>query len=73
MLENENLNETQKPQLNIGAVRQSCLIVQYGEEERLCKKCGYVLWEEKGKSNDEIINNMVKAGYDAPTCRDNFT
>jgi hypothetical protein len=55
-----------------GAVKRSCLIVQYGEEERLCKKCGYILWEKKGKSNDEIIDNMAKAGYDAPKCRDNF-
>jgi len=70
-IEVENLNEPQKPQLNIGAVRRSCLIVKYGEVERLCKKCGYVMWEEEGKSNDEIIDNMVKAGYDAPSCRNN--
>lgn len=68
----QNLDNPQNPQLNIPVVRRSCLIVQYGEVERLCKKCGYVLWEEEGKSNDEIIDNMVKAGYDAPSCRNNF-
>lgn len=53
-------------------VRRSCNIVQYGEEERLCRTCGYVLWEDKGKTNEEIINDMVKNGYPKPNCMDNF-
>lgn len=48
---------------------KKCIIVKYGEVERLCKTCGYVLWEEKGKSNDEIIENMSKAGYEKPNCK----
>jgi hypothetical protein len=66
-------NSTTETQSSKGDVRRSCLIVKYSEVERLCKKCGYVMWEEEGKSNDEIIDNMIKAGYDAPSCRNNFT
>jgi hypothetical protein len=68
LLENENLDKEGTTQLNMDTVRRNCVIVQYGSEERLCRKCGYVLWDEKGKTNEEIIGNMVKSGYKSPSC-----
>jgi len=50
---------------------KKCVIISYGEEERLCKVCGYVMWEDKGKSDDEIIDSVIKRGYEKPKCRNN--
>lgn len=47
---------------------KKCDIVHYGKEERLCRTCGYVLWED-GKSNEETIKVMVEAGYEEPECK----
>lgn len=47
---------------------QRCNIQPYGDEERICKECGYVLWEEKGKKDEEIIKNMIEFGYPTPEC-----
>lgn len=71
-----NKNETSNKNFNTTShktnVKRSCNIVQYGEAERLCRTCGYVLWEDKGKSNEEILNDMAKIGYPKPDCMDNF-
>jgi hypothetical protein len=55
--------------LNLFDVKKKCFFLKYGEVERICNNCGYVIWEKEGKSNDEIIDNMIKAGYEAPICR----
>lgn len=54
-------------------VRRSCNIVPYGDEERLCRTCGYVLWEDKGKTNEDILNDMINSGYPSPNCKNNCT
>lgn len=47
----------------------SCNIEKYGEERR-CTKCGYILWEEEGKTNEDILKEMVAAGYPSPECKE---
>ena len=47
---------------------KNCPIVPYGTVERLCKRCGYVFWEDKGKTIEEIAANMANSGYDLPAC-----
>lgn len=72
MSKDKTLKESVNSALRKTNVRRSCNIVPYGEEERLCRTCGYVLWESKGKSNEEIINDMAKNGYPKPNCMVNF-
>jgi Zn ribbon nucleic-acid-binding protein len=45
-----------------------CKLVPYGEEERRCVKCGYITWNNE-KSDKEIIDDMMAAGYPTPACR----
>lgn len=51
-------------------VSHGCNFRQYGEEERKCTKCGYVIGG--GKFFDGDINKqlecMIKAGYPIPKC-----
>ena len=47
---------------------KNCPIVPYGTVERLCKKCGYVFDEKKGKTNEEIATDMANSGYELPAC-----
>ena len=49
-----------------------CKLVPYGEEERRCVKCGYITWNNE-KTDKEIIDDMIAAGYPVPNCRENTT
>jgi len=65
-IEEQNLNEPQKPQLNIPVVSHSCKFRQYGDEERLCSRCGYVIG---GKGDiDKQLEFMINNGYPIPSC-----
>jgi len=44
-----------------------CKLVPYGNEEKRCIKCGYITWSNN-KSDSEIIEDMIKTGYDMPDC-----
>lgn len=46
-----------------------CLFVKYGEVESRCKKCGYVIWVSKEKSDFEILKDMAVNGYTLPVCQ----
>lgn len=45
-----------------------CSFVPYGEVENRCVKCNYITWADKKKTHDEIVEDMVNAGYDRPNC-----
>lgn len=45
-----------------------CNLKHYGEVEMICTKCGYVTWKDDSKTNEELIEQMVKAGYPIPDC-----
>lgn len=49
-----------------------CKLVPYGESERRCVKCGYITWNNE-KTDKEIIDDMIAAGYPVPNCRENTT
>lgn len=51
--------------------KKPCFIVQYGNEERLCKKCGYVMFNDKDMTDEQIIDQMIEDGYSVPPCRNN--
>jgi len=44
-----------------------CKLVPYGKEEKRCVKCNYITWNNN-KPDNEIINDMIKAGYPIPKC-----
>ena len=67
MKKEHNLQEPQKQALNIPVVIHRCKLVPYGNEEKRCIKCGYITWNSD-KSDTEIIEDMIKAGYDVPNC-----
>lgn len=67
MKEVENLNNTGTQALNIPVVIHLCKLVPYGKEEKRCIKCGYITWNSN-KSDSEIIEDMIKSGYDVPNC-----
>mgnify|MGYP003646209689 CR=1 FL=1 len=48
-------------------INKVCELVQYGEEEKRCVNCNYITWASD-KKDHEIINDMIKAGYDEPKC-----
>ena len=50
--------------------QMDCKLVPYGEEERRCVKCGYITWNNE-KTDKEIIDDMIAAGYPVPNCREN--
>jgi hypothetical protein len=52
--------------------QMDCKLVPYGEEERRCVKCGYITWNNE-KTDKEIIDDMIDAGYPVPNCRENTT
>ena len=52
--------------------QMDCKLVPYGEEERRCVKCGYITWNNE-KTDKEIIDDMIAAGYPVPNCRENTT
>ena len=54
-------------QCNISSVMHRCKLVNYGDEEKRCVKCGYITWNND-KTDNEIIEDMINAGYDAPDC-----
>jgi hypothetical protein len=43
-----------------------CVFRQYGEEERICTKCGYII-NGKGDVNKQI-EFMINNGYPIPNC-----
>jgi len=43
-----------------------CSFRQYGDEERICTKCGYVI-SSKGNVN-ESLEFMINNGYEVPNC-----
>lgn len=45
----------------------NCFLIPFGDEEKRCIKCGYITWNVN-KSNNEIITDMIRAGYEMPTC-----
>jgi len=45
-----------------------CKLVPYGNEEKRCVKCGYITWSNNNKTDSEIIQDMIDAGYDVPDC-----
>lgn len=44
-----------------------CKLIPYGTEEKKCIKCGYITWNAN-KTDNEIIEDMIKAGYPVPDC-----
>lgn len=44
-----------------------CKLVPYGEDEKKCVKCNYITWNSN-KSDNDIIEDMINAGYDVPNC-----
>jgi len=45
-----------------------CKFRMYGDVEKLCIKCGYIIWFN-GKDTDlTVLNNMVNSGYPIPNC-----
>ena len=44
-----------------------CKLVTYGSDEKRCIKCGYITWSNN-KSDAEIIEDMINAGYDVTNC-----
>jgi hypothetical protein len=52
--------------------QMDCKLVPYGEEERRCVKCGYITWNNE-KTDKEIIDDMIAAGYPVPNCREKTT
>lgn len=48
-----------------------CKLVPYGNEEKRCIKCGYVTWNSN-KPDNEIIQDMINAGYSVPYCDNNI-
>lgn len=63
----ESKLESQIEQLDIPVVIHRCKLVSYGNEEKRCVKCGYITWSNN-KADSEIIEDMIKAGYDVPNC-----
>jgi len=53
--------------LTIPVVMHRCKLVDYGDEEKRCVKCGYITWNND-KTDNEIIEDMINAGYDVPNC-----
>lgn len=45
-----------------------CSFVPFGEVKNRCIRCNYISWADKNKSHDDIIEEMIKAGYDMPEC-----
>lgn len=45
----------------------NCKLNNYGDEEKKCVKCGYVTWVSN-KTDSEIIEDMIKSGYELPDC-----
>lgn len=48
----------------------NCILVPYGDEEMRCINCGYITWNNN-KPDSEIIEDMIKAGYEVPNCDKN--
>ena len=67
MKKEQNLQEPQKQVYLMPVVLHCCKLVPYGNEEKRCIKCGYITWNSD-KSDTEIIEDMIKAGYDVPDC-----
>jgi hypothetical protein len=65
--EEQNSNNTPKHKLGISDVIHRCKLVPYGDEEKRCVKCGYITWSNN-KTDSEIIQDMIDAGYDVPNC-----
>ena len=65
----KDLNELKETYLPI--VSHSCKFKQYGDEERLCSKCGYVIGV-KGEVNKQL-EYMINNGYSIPSCGVNNT
>jgi len=61
----QNSTETQLPK---HIVTHRCLLVDYGEAEKRCMRCGYITWRNDAVSDDYIIEQMIKAGYPTPKC-----
>lgn len=62
----QNLNT--KPNNTKSMLTNRCKFVPYGEVENRCTKCGYVIWVDKSKTFDEIVEDMYKFGYPKPDC-----
>jgi len=56
--------------LHIGGVTHRCKLVDYGSEEKRCLKCGYITFNDKTKTDQEIITQMINDGHPAPDCND---
>jgi hypothetical protein len=59
-------NTKNEQQCVIHVVSHSCNFKQYGDEERLCSKCGYVIGG-KGDINKQL-EFMINNGYPIPSC-----
>lgn len=46
----------------------SCRFVDYGDVERRCTRCGYVIWKN-GKTDNEVLIDMISHGYPLPGCK----
>lgn len=54
--------------LPIFSVTQRCLLKPYGDEEMKCLACGYITFRNDTKTTQQIIQQMIKDGYDIPDC-----
>ena len=45
-----------------------CNFKPYGDVEKRCLKCGYVIWVNEDKTDNEIVNDMIKLDYPKPNC-----
>lgn len=63
----KNVSTEKKGNGVLPLVIHRCKLVPYGNEEKRCVKCGYITWSNN-KSDNEIIEDMIKSGYPIPDC-----
>ena len=54
-------------------INYSCTFVKYGDVEKKCTKCGYVIWHNGITDDGAILKEMMESGYGYPDCKNNIT
>lgn len=50
-------------------MQNKCQFKPYGQEEQICKTCGYIIWNTDGNTSEDVLNKMIEIGYELPACK----
>lgn len=68
MMNKEQNSEKREKALRIGSVTHRCTFKKYGDVEKRCLKCDYIIPFDADIDDSIVLENMIKSGYPLPDC-----